>query len=91
MITSGNFAHIEKVGEVAVLFYVEYEGDQIVIHQCVLGDVGGVNVSTDIKLTFAAKDTERFEKSWPALLEGDAFAARAAAVIDQLREFGVEL
>lgn len=78
-ITSKNFCHIEEVeGGIKVLFYVEYDGDDAIMHQVVSCDVGTVDFKISMK-------SESWEKYWPDEVR---FADAAARAVETVREMG---
>ncbi|QXZ79616.1 hypothetical protein [Rhizobium sp. L51/94] len=82
MINAGNFCHIETVADgVKVLFFVEYDGDNAIIHQLTTLEIG----TFDLKLTMPL---ERVEDLWPADIK---FADAAANVIRTAKEMGFDV
>ena len=79
MISSDNFCHIEQVTEgVKVLFWVEFDGDDAVIHQVMTLEIG----TLDLKVTMPS---DRLEELWP---ESIHFSDAAAKVLATAAELG---
>lgn len=79
MITSDNFCHIEQVAEgVKVLFWVEFDGDDAIIHQTMTLEIG----TLDLKVTMPS---DRLEELWP---ESIRFSDAAAKVLATAAELG---
>ncbi|MER8946109.1 hypothetical protein [Mesorhizobium sp. M0959] len=80
-ITARNFCHVEEMeGGAKVLFYVEHDGDNIILHQVTAANIGTV----DIELSMPA---EQWEAVWPDKVR---FAYAAAQVVTSIRELGLE-
>lgn len=79
MISSENFCHIEQVAEgVKVLFWVEFDGDDAVIHQIMTLEID----TFDLKVTMPS---DRLEALWP---ESIRFSDAAAKVLATAAELG---
>ena len=75
-----NFCHVEETEEgIKVLFYVEPDGDDIILHQIAYPSIG----LADLKITGSA---ELMERLWAEKLN---FIEAAASVVSSLREMGV--
>lgn len=78
MITAKNFCRIEVQDEVQILFYTEYDGDDVILHQVVNASVGTI----DMKVKLPA---ETWEERWP---EKVTFEDAAKKVISVVKEMG---
>ncbi|MFC6444590.1 hypothetical protein [Shinella zoogloeoides] len=79
MITSDNFCHIEQVADgVKVLFWVEFDGDDAIVHQIVSLEIG----TLDIKVTMPS---DRVETLWP---DSFRFSEAAAKVLSTAEGLG---
>ncbi|WP_337183833.1 hypothetical protein [Shinella sp.] len=82
MIDTDNFCHIEQAGDgVKVLFWVEHDGDEAILHQVANLDIG----IFDLKLKMPA---ERLEAMWPDDVQ---FAEAAAHVLKTAADMGLSV
>jgi len=78
-INSSNFCRIETVeGSIQVLFWCEFEGDEIKIHQVTTPSIGTVDVTL-------RGPAEKMEIIWT----GDGFPDAAKKVVDHIRAIGL--
>lgn len=78
MITSDNFCHIEQVADgVKVLFWVEFDGDEAIIHQIVSLEIG----TLDIKVTMPS---DRVDTLWPDSIRFSEAAAKVLSTAEGL-------
>lgn len=78
MITSNNFCHIEQAGEdVKVLFWVEFDGDEAILHQVMTLEIG----TLDLKITMPS---DRLEDLWPESIRFSDAAAKVLATAEEL-------
>lgn len=82
MIDAQNFCHIETVSDgICVLFFVEYDGDDAVLHQVTTLEVG----TFDLTITLPS---EKMEAIWPRAIR---FPDAALKVIAATKEMGLEV
>jgi hypothetical protein len=82
MIDTDNFCHIEQAADgVKVLFWVEHDGDDAILHQVANLDIG----TFDLKLKMRA---ERLEALWP---DDIRFGEAAAQVLKSAADMGLSV
>lgn len=80
MITARNFCHIEIVDDrIAVLFYIEHDGDNIILHQVAKAD----EATLDLSLSAPA---DQWDNLWPDKIR---FANAAKTVIAEAANLGL--
>lgn len=83
MITAENFCHIETLGDGRkVLFFVEFEGEDIIIHQVMHCPLGSV----DMSLRMPGKTDEL----WPDAILFPVAALKIAEDVDSMMALAVE-